>query len=59
MSPLQKSMNEFREMLEIDTLPQAYRGLMHFLLGLRNHLNQKYTERFSVSNFYQGFMNMS
>jgi len=59
MTVLQESMNDLRKMLESGALPKAYRGLMDFMQGLRNHLSQKYAGRFSVSSFYQGFMDMS
>jgi hypothetical protein len=59
MTSLQESMSEFRKMLKTSELPHAYRGLMDFMLGLRNYLSQKYAGRFSASSFYQGFMDMS
>jgi hypothetical protein len=59
MTSLQESMSEFRKMLKTSDLPHAYRGLMDFMLGLRNYLSQKHSGRFSASSFYQGFMDMS
>lgn len=59
MSETQNQMSEFKKLLTSGTVQKAYQELVQFMLGLRNHLSQKYAGRFSTSSYYQGYMDMS
>jgi len=58
MESLQEQMLEYRKQLEKGHIQEAYRGLMNYIMGLRVHFKNKYTE-YSVSGIYQGYMDMT
>jgi len=58
MESLREQMFEYRKQLEKGHVQGAYRGLMAYIMDLRNYLKNKYPE-YSVSGIYQGYMDMT
>lgn len=58
MESLREQMFEYRKQLEKGHVQEAYRGLMAYIMDLRNYLKNKYPE-YSVSGIYQGYMDMT
>jgi hypothetical protein len=58
MESLREQMFEYRKQLEKGHVQGAYRGLMSYIMDLRNYLKNKYPE-YSVSGIYQGYMDMT
>ncbi|PKL67145.1 MAG: hypothetical protein CVV28_06985 [Methanobacteriales archaeon HGW-Methanobacteriales-1] len=58
MESLREQMFEYRKQLEKGHIQGAYRGLMSYIMDLRNYLKNKYPE-YSVSGIYQGYMDMT
>lgn len=59
MATFQQSMQEFKQQLAASSLPQAYQGLMEYILGLRTHLQNKYPGQFMSGSLYTGYMDMT
>ncbi len=59
MSSLQSSINELRTQLEKGLIQQAYRGLMDYMLELRNTFNKKYPDYGIPTSLYHGFLDMT
>jgi hypothetical protein len=53
------SMKEYKLQMEKGTIPAAYRGLMEYLLALRNHFKNKYAEYAVPGSIYYGYMDMT
>jgi hypothetical protein len=59
MSSLQNAMLDFRSQLQKGTIQIAYKGLLDYILSLRNHFAKSYPD-FSVSGTpYFGYMDMT
>jgi len=59
LSSLQNAMLDFRSQLQKGTIQVAYKGLLDYILSLRNHFAKKYPD-FSVSGApYFGYMDMT
>lgn len=50
---------EYIAQLESSNLSSGYRALMEYLMSLRIHFINKYSEAFTVGTFHQGLMNLS
>ncbi len=59
MESMQSQMSEFRDQLQKGVVQKAYRGLMDFMLGLKNHLANKYPEFTAPGSLYTGYMDMT
>jgi hypothetical protein len=59
MKSLNKSIYEYGELVQKGDIREAYRGLIHYIKGLRVHFKDNYPE-FGVSgNIYCGYMDMT
>lgn len=56
---LQSCIGEYRRQMAKGEIQQAYRGLLEFLMELKNHLAKKHIDYQVSGNIYQGFMDMS
>lgn len=54
MATFSKSVETYKKQLEKGDIQVAYKGLMEFILGLRNHLKKSHPEFYVSGNFYQG-----
>ena len=59
MRSLDDAIAEYRQQMSKGDLQIAYRGLMDFLMGLRNHFSAGYPDHFVSASIYQGYMDMS
>jgi len=59
MESMQSQMSEFRDQLKRGVIQKAYRGLMDFMLGLKNHLANKFPEFTVTGSLYTGYMDMT
>ncbi|WP_420602707.1 DUF7000 family protein [Flagellimonas sp.] len=50
---------QYKAQMALGHVPKAYKALMEYLMGLRNHFINQYPGEFIVGNFYQGYMDMS
>lgn len=55
-----KSLNDYmriyKEQIDVGYIPKAYKGLMNFIMDLRNHFDKKYSDDFIVGNISKGYM---
>ena len=58
MQSIHKDMEEFQRQLRNGTIQRAYRSLISFMMELRTHFKNMYSD-FSVSALYQGYMDMT
>ncbi len=56
---LQQHFPQYKEQVTLGYVPQAYKALIQYLMGVRNHFINQYPGEFIVGNFYQGYMDMS
>ena len=59
MNLFQEQMQEYTHQLQKGSIQQAYKGLLQFMLGLRNELSSAHTELAAPGTFYAGYMDMS
>lgn len=59
MEPFQEYMDEYKKQMQKGIIPEAYKGLMEYLLKLKNHFKKRHPDYFVSSNMYQGYMDMS
>jgi hypothetical protein len=59
MKTLNDRINVYREEMQKGDIPRAYRGIIDFMLMLKNHFRKKYPELSVPGNFYQGYMDMT
>lgn len=59
MKSLQENMVEFRKQLVKGSIQKAYRGLMEYMLSLKNHLSNKHPEYATPGGLYNGYMDMT
>lgn len=59
MPPLQKSMTELRLQLQKGMIQIAYKGLLDYILSLRNYFAKKYPDYQVSGSPYQGYMDMT
>lgn len=58
MESMQDDRKEFRMQLRSGSIRKAYRGLLDYMMDLRQHFLRKYPN-YSVSGLYQGCMDMT
>ena len=59
MALLNEYIQEYKKQLKNGSIPQAYKGLMEYIMNLRTHLKNKYPDYFVSSNIYYGYMDMT
>lgn len=59
MTAFQDQMQEYTQQLQKGSIQQAYKGLLQFMLGLRNELGSAHPEIAVPGSFYAGYMDMS
>jgi hypothetical protein len=59
MHSLPKYMGEYRKQLQKGEIQKAYRGLMDYMLSLRNHFQKNHPEYDVQGNIYFGYMDMT
>lgn len=58
MQSIQEDIESLKEQLGKRSIQKAYRALIYFMMGLRNHFANKYGDS-AVSALYQGYMDMT
>ena len=59
MPSFHECMKEFRLQLEKGVVQIAYKGLLEYMLALKNHLKEKYPECYVSGGLYSGYMDMT
>lgn len=59
MKSLNEYINEYRKQIEKGQIQLAYKGLLEYMMNLRNHLAAKYPEYTVSGSVYQGYMDMT
>lgn len=59
MASLQELMLVYQQELKSGVVQKAYRGLMEYLLSLKNHFQATHPELLIPGTFYAGYMDMS
>ncbi|MBD3228914.1 MAG: hypothetical protein GF329_12065 [Candidatus Lokiarchaeota archaeon] len=59
MKSLNEYMAEYKKQLKKGDIKEAFRGLMKYLMYLRNHFKKKYPDYYVSGNIYYGYMDMS
>ena len=59
METLQTLMNEYRCQMKLGIIPNAYKGLMEYILTLRNHFANRYPHFSVPGSIYFGYMDMT
>lgn len=49
----------YKSQLEIGLIPKAYRELVGYVMKLRTHFSNKYSDEYVIGSFYQGYMDVS
>ena len=50
---------EYKRQMELGVIPDAYRGLMDFMSGLKTYLKNKYPDYIVSGSLYFGYMDMT
>lgn len=59
MNSLQENMIEYRKQLEKGAIQAAYRGLMQYMLSLKNHFTSQHTDFSVPGSLYYGYMDLT
>jgi hypothetical protein len=59
MKSFHENMNEYRKQLEKGAIQKAYKGLMEYMLDLRNHFRKNFPDYYPSGVMYFGFMDMT
>jgi hypothetical protein len=59
MNSLQENMIEYKKQLEKGIIQKAYRGLMEYMMSLKNHFAIKYPDYSVPGSIYYGYMDMT
>jgi hypothetical protein len=59
MKPFQESISKYREQLKKGDIQAAYRGLMEYMMDLKNHFTKKYPDYDVPGSIYYGYMDMT
>jgi len=59
MKSLNECIQKYKEQMERGDIQKAYKGLMEFMLNLRNNLADKYPVYSTSGNLYFGYMDMT
>ncbi len=49
---------EYKKQMQLGNVPKAYKGLMEYMMDLRTHFKNNFTD-YTVGSFYQGYMDMT
>ena len=52
-------MQVYKEQIELGSIQQAYKGLLHYIMDLRTHFIHHYQTEFIVGSLYQGYMDIT
>ncbi len=55
---LSQNITEYKRQMELGNVPKAYKGLMEYMMDLRTHFKNNFTE-YAIGSFYQGYMDMT
>ena len=56
---LGKYIREYKTQIQLGDIQKAYRGIMAYMMSLRNHLANKYPVDFITGSMYQGYMDIT
>lgn len=59
MKSLNDYIDQYRKQVEKGDIQEAYKGLMGYMMNLRNHFQKKYPEYLVSGSIYFGFMDMT
>ena len=59
MKTLHESVTEYKKQLDKGEIQKAYRGLIEYMMNLRNHFKNNNPDFHVSGNFYQGYMDMT
>lgn len=59
MKSLNDSLTEYKKQLDKGDIQFAYRGLMDYMMGLKNYFKNKYPDFSVAASLYQGYMDMT
>ena len=59
MDSLSKWMAEYKKQMQAGLIPKAYKGLMDYILDLRNYFKKKYPDWSVSGSLYTGYMDMT
>lgn len=59
MDTLSECMAEYKKQMQIGLVPKAYKGLMDYILDLRNYFKKKYPNWSVSGSLYTGYMDMT
>lgn len=59
MDTFSECMSEYRKQMQIGLIPKAYKGLMDYILDLRNYFKKKYPDWSVSGSLYTGYMDMT
>jgi hypothetical protein len=59
MKSLNEYVNQYRKQIEKGDIKEAYKGLMEYIMNLRNHFQNKYPDYLISGNIYYGYMDMT
>jgi hypothetical protein len=59
MKSLQENMIEYKKQLAKGVIQKAYRGLMEYMMSLKNHFADKYPDFLVPGSIYYGYMDMT
>ncbi len=59
MEPFTKYLPDYKKQLEKGTIQKAYRGLMEYIMSLRNYLQAQYPDYLVSGSIYYGYMDMT
>jgi hypothetical protein len=58
MEPFHEYINEYRKQIEKGDIKKAYKGLMEFIMNLKNHFANQYPD-YLLGSLYIGYMDMT
>ena len=59
MTTLSQALKEYQKQIQKGIIPRAYKGLMNYILSLKNNLKGKYPDYFVSGGIYYGYMDMT
>lgn len=59
MKSLNDYVKEYQKQLEIGDIKYAYKGIMDYMMSLKNYFSKKYPDFFISGNIYYGYMDMT
>jgi hypothetical protein len=59
MDTFSECMAEYQKQMQIGMVPKAYKGLMDYILDLRNYFKKKYPDWSVSGSLYTGYMDMT